>query len=113
MLVTTMLATGIGLILGVLNVFVRDVSQVVPVVLQVLYWLTPIVYGIEMLGDGARDLVESNPLYPLVASFQNVIAFNRSPDLEGLALLVLGAMVLGAVALLLFRRASAEMADVL
>lgn len=113
MLVTTMLATGIGLILGVLNVFVRDVSQVVPVVLQVLYWLTPIVYGVEMLGDGARDLVESNPLYPLVASFQNVIAFNRSPDLEGLALLVLGAMVLGAVALLLFRRASAEMADVL
>ena len=113
MLVTTMLATGVGLVLGVLNVFVRDVGQVVPVVLQVLYWLTPIVYGVEMLGDGARRLVESNPLYPLVASFQNVIAFNRPPDLEGLALLALGALAIAAAALFLFRRASAEMADVL
>ena len=57
MLVTTMLATGIGLVLGILNVFVRDVGQVVPVVLQVLYWLTPIVYVVEMLGGGARRLV--------------------------------------------------------
>lgn len=112
MLVTTMLATGIGLVLGVLNVFVRDVGQVVPVVLQVLYWLTPIVYGVDMLG-GARRLVESNPLYPLVASFQNVIAFDRPPDYQGLALLVVAALAIAAVALFLFRRASAEMADVL
>ena len=33
-----LLAMGIGLILGVLNVFVRDVGQVTPIILQMLFW---------------------------------------------------------------------------
>ena len=44
MLITLFFAMSIGLLLGVLNVFMRDIGQVVPVVLQALFWLTPIVY---------------------------------------------------------------------
>ena len=38
------LGLGVGLLLGVFNVFVRDVGQVVPIVLQLGFWFTPIVY---------------------------------------------------------------------
>ena len=38
-----LLAMGIGLILGILNVFLRDIGQVVPIMLQIWFWFTPIV----------------------------------------------------------------------
>jgi lipopolysaccharide transport system permease protein len=42
-------AMGIGMALAVLNVFLRDVAQVLTVLLQVLFWLSPIVYFKEMI----------------------------------------------------------------
>ena len=48
---------GIGLILGVLNVFVRDVSQVMMVVLQLLFWLTPIVYMPSIIPERLRAVL--------------------------------------------------------
>ncbi|MGN7832393.1 ABC transporter permease [Pseudoxanthomonas sp. 22568] len=112
-LVTFVLAMGVGLVLGILNVFMRDIGQVVPVVLQVLFWLTPIVYSIEIVPASMRTALRWNPIYPLVASYQNVLAFNRPPLWTELGILFVGALALLLIALLLFRRASAEMADVL
>ena len=34
----------IGIILGILNVFIRDISQLLPIILQLWFWFTPIVY---------------------------------------------------------------------
>jgi lipopolysaccharide transport system permease protein len=53
-LLTTALALGVGLILGVLNVFLRDIGQVVPIVLQFGFWLTPIIYLPEMVPEPYR-----------------------------------------------------------
>jgi lipopolysaccharide transport system permease protein len=36
---------GMGMIAGTLNVFFTDVSQILGIILQVLFWLTPIVYS--------------------------------------------------------------------
>jgi len=44
MLLTIALAAGIGLLLGTLTVFSRDVGQVKPIVLDMWFWLTPNVY---------------------------------------------------------------------
>src|SRR5437764_1324747 len=42
MLLTLSVGLGIGLMLGVFNVFIRDVGQVVPIALQFGFWLAPI-----------------------------------------------------------------------
>lgn len=54
MLLTLTFAMSIGLLLGVLNVFMRDIAQVVPIVLHALFWLTPIVYHISILPEGVQ-----------------------------------------------------------
>src|SRR5690606_32287585 len=68
----TALAVGVGLILGVLNVFVRDVGQIVPIVLQVLFWFTPIVYPINIVPEGIKGTIDFNPMYPIVSAYHNV-----------------------------------------
>ena len=110
---TMALGLGVGLLLGVFNVFVRDVGQVVPVILQLAFWLTPIVYTPTVVPAHLRPLLSLNPMTPLVQSFQNALLFNKVPDLVALSWLALLTFALLAVVLALFRRASAEMVDVL
>ncbi|KAG1252568.1 hypothetical protein G6F65_017866 [Rhizopus arrhizus] len=91
-LFTVSLSMAVGMLLGVMNVFMRDI-------------------GVAILPDRYRDLFKFNPLYPLVTSYQNVLVFNRPPLWGDLAGLVLATVAGACVALAVFRRASAEMVD--
>lgn len=113
MLLTLAFAMSIGLLLGVLNVFMRDIGQVVPVVLQALFWLTPIVYNIRILPEHVQHIFMLNPLYPLVSSYQNVLLYEKPPVWGDLVWLMTATVILGLVSLVVFRRASPEMVDAL
>lgn len=113
MVLTLTFAMSIGLLLGVLNVFMRDIGQVVPVVLQALFWLTPIVYHITILPPGVQKVFKLNPLFPLVTSYQNVLVFNKPPVWADLVWMILTTLLMGVAALVVFRRASPEMVDAL
>jgi len=111
--VTTLFAIGLGLFLGVLNVFVRDVGQVTGVVIQLWFWLTPIVYPANIIPERFRKFVELNPMTHVVGGYQDVLLRNQAPDLSGLLLPLAVGLVLLVISFVLFRRASAEMVDVL
>ncbi|KIS40152.1 hypothetical protein WJ66_03680 [Stenotrophomonas maltophilia WJ66] len=113
MVITLLFAMSIGLLLGVLNVFMRDIGQVVPVVLQALFWLTPIVYNIRILPEHVQNIFKLNPLYPLVSSYQNVLLYEQPPVWGDLVWLTMATVVLALISLVMFRRASPEMVDAL
>jgi lipopolysaccharide transport system permease protein len=113
MAITVLWAMGIGLIVGVLNVFMRDIGQVVPVLLQALFWLTPVVYSLNILPQAYQSWFRLNPMYGLITSYQNVLVFGKEPLWMELSWLLLATMALLATALAVFRRASPEMVDVL
>ena len=111
MVINVALALGLGLVLGVLNVFMRDIGQIVPVILQFLFWLTPIAYMADIIPDRYREWMILNPLIPIITGYQDALLFNRSPDWIGLGLAALVAAILLAFALILFRKASPELVD--
>ncbi|RWE04182.1 ABC transporter permease [Mesorhizobium sp.] len=104
---------GLGVILGVVNVFVRDVAQVMLIVLQLWYWLTPIVYPANVLPEQYAFLLNLNPLAPLTALYQDALLFDRWPSAESLAMPAAVGLVSMAFAIVFFRRASPELIDVL
>ncbi len=107
------LALGIGLILGVMNVFLRDIGQGVPIILQVWFWFTPIVYPESIIPESYRHLLGLNPLYPLTSAYHQVLVYNVAPSLDGIASIAAIALALLVLSLFMFRRASAEMVDAL
>ena len=111
MVITIALALGLGLALGALNVFIRDIGQVVPVVMQFLFWFTPIVYTVNIIPEQYRDWLVLNPLIPIVTGYQDVLLYNRAPNWAGLGEVAILAAILLAFSLLLFRKASPEMVD--
>ncbi|HEY8359598.1 MAG TPA: ABC transporter permease [Ramlibacter sp.] len=113
MLITAAGSIGLGLLLGVLNTFVRDVGQAVQILLQFGFWLTPIVYVPDILPDSYRHFLWFNPMLWVVDGYHRVLAFGQSPDPLALVGLIMLATGLVGLALLLFRRSAGEMVDVL
>jgi len=111
--IVVILALGIGLILGVMNVFVRDIGQAFTVILQLWFWFTPIVYPITIIPESYRHLLQLNPMYSIVDAYHQILVYNQAPQLQSMIVLSAIAGFLALVGLLLFRRASAEMVDVL
>jgi len=76
---------GLGIFLGTLNVFFRDVGLFTGVVLQFWFWLTPIVYTLPALPEGVRSAMQYNPMQPLMAAYQTIFLAREMPDFTSLA----------------------------
>lgn len=82
------LGFGIGCILAALNVFFRDVGQVLGIILQIWMWAVPVVYVESVVPDSFRYLFWLNPIYPFLVGFREVFLYNQFPTI-----LIWGAMV--------------------
>ena len=111
--ITIALAVGMGLFFGVLNVFIRDVGQVMTIILQFWFWLTPIVYMVSIIPEKHHWIIMLNPLTGIIMGFQNVLLYDKAPDLNVLVYPSIFAFVFLVLAMVLFKKASEEMADVL
>jgi len=80
---------GLGIFLGTLNVFFRDVGQLTGVVLQFWFWLTPIVYTMSGLTSEVRGLMRLNPMQPLISAYQEIFLDRTLPAFEPLLPLVI------------------------
>jgi len=70
---TIVLLLGLGWALSALNVFARDVGQLVAVVLQVGFWVTPIFWNIEMIPERYHFWIKLNPVYYIVQGYRDSI----------------------------------------
>lgn len=111
--VTILLAFGLGIFLGVLNVFARDVSQVMTVVMNVWFWLTPIVYAKSMVSQPVQNIIDLNPMTPIVNVYQSVIVGSAHPDLDSLLYPLILASCLMVASSVVFWRATPELVDAL
>lgn len=102
---------GLGVTLGVLNVFFRDVGQFFGIFLTFWFWLTPIVYPLEAVPDDVRVLLKWNPMAMLVRGFQSVFVSKSWPDWSDLWLVVVSSVLLCCIGLNLFRAHAGEMVD--
>jgi len=112
-LITLALAVGLGLSVGIINVFMRDIGQIMPIVIQFWFWLTPVVYTMQMLPESYRDAFLMNPMTGVVMAYQSILVYNKTPDLSLLTYPILLGLASLALALFLYRRAGEDMADLL
>lgn len=83
------LTTGISFFLSTLNVLFRDIRFVIPLVLQIWLYLTPIIYSVSQVPEKYRFLLQLNPLVSLIEGFRNTTVLGKIPNL-GEVILYLG-----------------------
>lgn len=104
-------AIGFGIILAVLNVFFRDVGQFIGVLLQFLFWLTPIVYIIEIVPEWAEEIMKFNLLYPIIKGLQDIFLNNQFPDWATILPTLVVTIILLFIGFKMFKKLESEMVD--
>ena len=104
-------AIGLGLIVGVLNVFFRDIGQLFGILLQFWFWLTPIVYPASILPENMRGLLAFNPMAAIIGAWQRILVTGQPPLWETLAAPLALALLMCLLGWRLFRKRAGEMVD--
>ncbi|MFQ3534786.1 MAG: ABC transporter permease [Aggregatilineales bacterium] len=89
---------GVMFFLSALALMIRDIPQLISVVMQLLFYLTPILYPVSSIPDQFRFIVLLNPIGLVVQAFRDVTVYARPPDafslyyplVAGLTLLYVG-----------------------
>jgi lipopolysaccharide transport system permease protein/teichoic acid transport system permease protein len=109
------LSLGISWAVSALNVFIRDVGQIVGVLLQMGFWATPIFWELRIMPPQAQAFLKLNPMFYIVQGYrESFIYFSpfwRHPYQTVYFWVVAGAILVGGA--LVFKKLKPQFADVL
>lgn len=111
-----MLAGGLTLLLSALGVFLRDLKVIVAVLVQILFFMTPILYPADKLAklpEWLRTILSFNPLAPIFEGARRTLVFGQLPDLASLAYATLVGAICFLAGYAVFTKAKRGFADVL
>jgi len=105
----TAFCTGLAMLAAAANVYFRDVQHILGILLQVWFYLTPVVYSVNLVQSHGQKLFffyRLNPLYHFVAAYRALLYDLRAPSaatwgamiISALASLALGSLVFGRLA---------------
>ena len=125
-LVQYVFTLGLALIVGAVNVFFRDLGNVLRHVLRLWFYLSPGLYSLSVLdGSGTfkanpilRTIAHANPFSTLFEAYRAVLYGKpdgppHAPDLQSLVTLLLASLVLLALGAIVFKRLEPSYAKVL
>lgn len=110
---TVMLALGTGMLFGILNVFIRDIGLLLPILLQFGFWLTPIVYTTSIIPKEYLWIYDINPLVGIIKGFNSVFLLNKTPDINFLIYPFIFSIVSMILTIYVYKKSNQEMVDVL
>jgi lipopolysaccharide transport system permease protein len=85
-LLTLLFAHVFGLLLSVLYVFFRDVKHLIGIMMQIMFFATPVVYEASMVPERLRFILYLNPMAALIPAYRDILLKNVWPDWNALAM---------------------------
>lgn len=126
MILLAIFTAGIAMMLSIANAYFRDVEHFLVLVLQIWFFLNPIMYPMTLVQEQSEkvgpllgtnitvlDLYQWNPMERFIVVFRELLYDNRSPSVADIGILALIAAISFLIGLLIFRRNEAKLAEVL
>jgi len=117
LLLAIVAALGFGLWLAALNVRYRDVNYLIPFLLQIWMYVTPVVYGSTLIPDRYRFLLALNPMAGVVDGFRWALLSGAQPEFMApgprFAVSVVVALIVLVSGVVFFRNTERTFADVI
>ena len=106
MVIQFVLTVGLAYPLAALNVTFRDTQHTLGVLLQMLFYLTPIFYDLNSVPKEFQPLYQLNPMVPLIEAYRAILLKGTQPDWQALLIVSLVVAVILPISLAIFRRQS-------
>jgi lipopolysaccharide transport system permease protein len=112
LLIALITALGIGFWLSALNALYRDVGHIVPFFVQMWFFITPVLYSTDLIGEEWQVLYALNPMVAVVQGFRWVLLGSPAPDATMVLLAVSIGSLLLVTGLIFFKRVERVFADI-
>ncbi len=104
---------GCGWVLSSLNVFSKDVGQILGLIIMGLFFLTPIIYSPDMVPPRALFILKLNPVYHLIEGYRFALLAGRFLPLADFIYMAVTSFVMFGLGGVLFRRMKPWFAEVM
>jgi len=108
-----LLAIGVGWVVSSLHVYLRDTSQALAVIINLWFWITPIMISEERITGPFHALVRLNPMSWMVNAYRHRLLSSQWPDWRELAVIAAYSISVFVLGGLFFRHLKRGFADVL
>lgn len=98
MALLAMFSLGMGLLISTIGIYFVDVVEMYQIVLTAWFYITPIIYPLDILPPNVQAAVQFNPMVHLVELFRSLVFYGEIPSIETWLLctgMALGTLLLG------------------
>lgn len=113
MILQTLFAFALGVILSLFTPFFKDLKEAIPIIVQLWFWMTPIIYMRELLEKKYPLLLTINPFYYFARVYQDIFLYAKAPSFEQIAILSLMTLVLLLTATYLYKKMISTIKDII
>ena len=105
------LSFSISLILSSFYLKYRDLTHLWSVILQIGFWLTPIIYPISIIPEKIRQLIFLNPMTRIITDSRQVLIYSQIPTLRNNIITSIMILILLIIGILIFKKKSSKFAE--
>ena len=85
MVVEYFLALGITMLVSAVTVFLRDIEYILGIIMMAWQFLSPVMYGVDMVPDEVKWLFDVNPMTAILVAYRDIFYYKQVPAVETLA----------------------------
>ncbi|NVO15246.1 MAG: ABC transporter permease [Rhodoplanes sp.] len=103
---------GVGFALASINLFFRDMERILQIALNILFYLSPVLYPVDRVPEGYRIFINLNPMTPVIESWR-ALFLNSTLQWSSIGRVYLLAALSLAFGIFIYRRLVSRFAEVL
>ena len=113
LLSVAMMAFGLGMMLATATVFLRDIPHFIGIIVQLMFFGTPIVYAASQFSPGSKflTLIKLNPMYYVVEAFRDSVLNDHFPTAKALGIPFLAGTIFCIAGFQIFQRGQRRFAE--
>lgn len=113
MLLQMFFSFGLGVILSLFTPFFKDLKEAIPIIIQLWFWATPIIYMKKMLIDKYPAILTYNPFYYFVEIYQEIFLYSKTPSFNSLIVITIMTFVTLLLAGFLYKNMVGTIKDII
>lgn len=103
----------LGVVLSLFVPLFKDLKQLIPIILQIWFWMTPIVYAKSLISQKYPFLIIYNPVYYYIEPMQDIFLYSKLPSVSTLFIEFILSFSILFISLFLYKKLVPEVKDVL
>ena len=111
LLIQYIFSLAISFLLSSITVYIRDLEYFINVLMMLWFYVTPVLYSIDMIPDKFRNILMLNPMTLIITTYREILYYKRIPDLGPLLILGGICVVLLIIGYLIFNKCEKRFAE--